>query len=355
MYKIERYDPSHLATHCQHWARHLLPIIDEYLNHGRYVDVDVKDYGTIHVGASARTLIWRFLTILSQPGKLEEYLAYNPLQQITFIRMLSKQKYPDSMIFNRLGKGTYKKFYKTHPSHIDHFNEVCHDIFITNGYDRLDSGQFIANTGLRICPYCGIETVRVTGRSKRQIDHFLPKGKYPFFAISYFNLIPSCDYCNESPNKGQKSPLTKSGDLVIMNPYVFKGERVRFHTEIAKENIFEPNNFKVILGFTEKKYLDGYNEMFDLSERYLDCNQEVSEDYRGMMEFKALHYYDEMHIDQAWLNAAYRSVLRYTDSATPDKKRLYRMRIDLFQQMLRLRKPGHFYTKRSGTTPEILE
>ena len=34
-------------------------------------------------------------------------------------------------------------------------------------------------------------------KSKKQIDHFFPKRKYPFLALCYYNLIPSCDICNE--------------------------------------------------------------------------------------------------------------------------------------------------------------
>ena len=31
-----------------------------------------------------------------------------------------------------------------------------------------------------------------------QFDHWFPKKKYPLLAISFYNLIPCCTYCNSS-------------------------------------------------------------------------------------------------------------------------------------------------------------
>ena len=59
------------------------------------------------------------------------------------------------------------------------------------------------NAGVRTCPYCNrsfMQTVRVktTGeyRSFFQLDHFLNESTYPMFAVSLYNLIPSCPSCN---------------------------------------------------------------------------------------------------------------------------------------------------------------
>jgi hypothetical protein len=47
-----------------------------------------------------------------------------------------------------------------------------------------------------------------------QLDHFLPKSKYPYLCVSLYNLIPSCSYCN----------LYKSDvvDKKLFNPYFEK-------------------------------------------------------------------------------------------------------------------------------------
>jgi len=56
------------------------------------------------------------------------------------------------------------------------------------------------------CPYCNcdsmdiIEFDRLNGEESQQalldLDHFLPQSKFPFLALSLFNLVPSCHNCN---------------------------------------------------------------------------------------------------------------------------------------------------------------
>ncbi len=60
------------------------------------------------------------------------------------------------------------------------------------------------------CPYCNdnkVSIVQNNTSSKHklyfQLDHFYSKSKNPHFAVSFFNLIPSCSICN-STEKGDK-------------------------------------------------------------------------------------------------------------------------------------------------------
>jgi len=53
------------------------------------------------------------------------------------------------------------------------------------------------------CPYCNKNyTYTVMNKSTQytrpDFDHFLPKNKYPYFALSFYNLIPSCLICNRT-------------------------------------------------------------------------------------------------------------------------------------------------------------
>lgn len=58
------------------------------------------------------------------------------------------------------------------------------------------------------CPYCGHRRVR-------QLDHFLPKSKYPSFSVTPLNLVPSCSDCNKDKLDGDGNHLT---DLPL-HPY----------------------------------------------------------------------------------------------------------------------------------------
>ncbi|MRS16969.1 hypothetical protein GJV06_18980 [Enterobacteriaceae bacterium RIT691] len=70
--------------------------------------------------------------------------------------------------------------------------------------------ELVKASGLRVCPYCNAETIRTIDGIKKHrpdIDHFLPKSKYPFFAASIFNFIPAGSACNRS-FKGSVDVLT---------------------------------------------------------------------------------------------------------------------------------------------------
>lgn len=53
---------------------------------------------------------------------------------------------------------------------------------------------------VNVCPYCNrisIVTLRTKeGSTRPQLDHWKQNAKYPYLAISLFNLIPSCGPCN---------------------------------------------------------------------------------------------------------------------------------------------------------------
>lgn len=68
---------------------------------------------------------------------------------------------------------------------------------------RLNCRQF----NLVYCPYCNINTVPVIDvdpnlhgqqlqMALHQVDHFYPQSRYPYLALSFFNLIPGCSACN---------------------------------------------------------------------------------------------------------------------------------------------------------------
>jgi len=78
-------------------------------------------------------------------------------------------------------------------------DELLENIF---RYDRF-SKRKIVHTLMQImdvstCPYCNRQYVfTITSRKARpQLDHYYPKSRYPYLALSLYNLIPSCSICN---------------------------------------------------------------------------------------------------------------------------------------------------------------
>lgn len=57
--------------------------------------------------------------------------------------------------------------------------------------------------GIDVCPYCNRNftfTVRTPAddHARPEFDHFLSKSQYPYLALSFYNLIPSCHTCNSN-------------------------------------------------------------------------------------------------------------------------------------------------------------
>lgn len=80
------------------------------------------------------------------------------------------------------------------------------------------SYTFVNDLGLKTCPYCNRNYTFIvdeeTGKLRPELDHFYPKSIYPFLAMSFYNLIPSCPTCNHT----KKDKV----NLDLINPYETK-------------------------------------------------------------------------------------------------------------------------------------
>ncbi|MEY8268394.1 hypothetical protein AALA79_18765 [Lachnospiraceae bacterium 64-25] len=110
-------------------------------------------------------------------------------------------------------------------------DKVCKEIFRYDSLNYQKSCQKESTAywlqrqlGVKVCPYCNrMYTTTLFGEDKIRpdFDHFYPKSKYPYLAVSLFNLIPSCSMCNK--RKGDKAEVIcqdKEGkNLSIIYPY----------------------------------------------------------------------------------------------------------------------------------------
>jgi hypothetical protein len=96
-------------------------------------------------------------------------------------------------------------------SSIDNDEQVkCIKKFILEKYENMYKNMrnyhgknLIKASEIYICPYCHrsyigvIEEENGTRAIQPDLDHFYPKSKYPFLAVTLSNLIPSCLFCNQ--------------------------------------------------------------------------------------------------------------------------------------------------------------
>lgn len=88
--------------------------------------------------------------------------------------------------------------------------------YMIGQYERVRKGilHLVLNSlNLNVCPYCNRQYIFGTDNNRKvaaQFDHFYSKSKYPYLALSFYNLIPCCPTCNKA----------KGEEYIEINPYV---------------------------------------------------------------------------------------------------------------------------------------
>lgn len=137
--------------------------------------------------------------------------------------------------------------------------------------------RLVDDLGLKTCPYCNrsyiYSTRRGVGKSEPkntcQLDHFIDKGKYPYFALSLFNLIPVCSSCNHS----------KLSENFIKSPFEIADvdECFKFRLDYAKADYTKQEAFQVALevrdkGFCKQEETLGLTKLY---EKHNDIGHEL--------------------------------------------------------------------------------
>ncbi len=132
--------------------------------------------------------------------------------------------------------------------------------------------ELLKDMNVSVCPYCNRQytfSVAQNNRTSRaQFDHFYPKDQFPSFAISLYNLIPSCGLCN----------LAKSNNVdKILYPYSDEmGHDVRFETKYV-------SGFRYLFGDQNAK-----NE-FDVSLQF--AKEDLETEYKDKVT-KSIEYFN---------------------------------------------------------------
>ena len=107
------------------------------------------------------------------------------------------------------------------------YKNVYH-AFVEIGYEKnIKKDKFIEAVGVKVCPYCNrtfIQNIAIGKNSvvKGELDHFLSKEDYPYFAICKYNLVPSCPFCNHGKRNQNRPNLQSPYDLTDSNGVRFR-------------------------------------------------------------------------------------------------------------------------------------
>ena len=243
MIKIQYPTQQTLDTYFDEIKIELLKKI-RYIKSQKNISIDKKKFRV--TSKIKKILVW-----LEDENNLKKLIQFKPNELASLI------------------ENVYKKFPKSHYKK-ESLNRIFYRIFVDYGYDNLDKLKFIQNINLGSCPYCNrnyIFNINKKGSIKPEIDHFYPKSIYPYLAVSYFNLIPSCPTCN---GFGAKEGKDTFYTYPISNPYELNENDFKF--SISPESIdffnveskkYDFNSFEIEL-YGNKANL----EIFKLEELY---------------------------------------------------------------------------------------
>lgn len=176
---------------------------------------------------------------------------------------------------------SHYKFRTTKPGFVKRMEGYYSEFFGTtigkldpnHPYKDLKISTWLAKElGVKTCPYCNREyTFSRSLRNGREVhpefDHFYPKSKYPYLALSLFNLVPSCHTCNH----------LKMEHEINTNPhyYSFEDKGMSFKLEDINTGgvydsekdhwVFDPDNVEIkIKNSNENVSRLGIEEIYNL-------------------------------------------------------------------------------------------
>lgn len=132
--------------------------------------------------------------------------------------------------------------------------------------------KIINHLGIKTCVYCNAQYAFSYGNGKNhfqnyEIDHWLPKSKYPYLCTSFFNLQPSCPKCNKSKsNKDDIIPFCLyTHDKSKLSPFEFYVLQVSYIQYLVTHDL---DVLRIIFSSNENGLKDNMDELFHISTQY---------------------------------------------------------------------------------------
>lgn len=122
----------------------------------------------------------------------------------------------------------------------------------------------------RVCPFCGCEGLDAPGAPQEDLDHYIPRAKYPFAAANLRNLAPMGGRCNTA-YKHTQDPLRRTDGQrrAACDPYLTTGITVSLNNSVVDENTAGPVVSKWEIEFDPlNESIETWDEIFHIKERW---------------------------------------------------------------------------------------
>lgn len=175
-----------------------------------------------------------------------------------------------------------KYFEDTSSPNLSEIKKKLRNIFYYDKYSQWDAyslAKSYSDLGrVKVCPYCNRNYINVlglqnskNGKTRMRFDHYYDKASYPYLALSFYNLIPCCTFCN-SDLKGSKNFLEKPH----IHPFEWDTEDSKFKLDIQDVTFInaEPKTYNIKLDYQknddgEKQLkIKNHKETFKIEELY---------------------------------------------------------------------------------------
>ncbi len=201
-----------------------------------------------------------------------------------------------SKIFKFKCCNDFKSFHGYYKN-LNKYSEVTYFHIIDNKKKPYNAYQLLENLKVFVCPYCNRNTiynVQSTQKRTSELDHYYPQSKYPFLALSCYNLVPSCKVCNKIK--------LDNDDKEYINPYDNRfdmNKNMKFSLEIEDSTFYHSiNGFSIQYKYDEKISDDERNRIknnlddFELKDLYQNHKDIVLE----LIQKQAI--YNESYMDE---------------------------------------------------------
>ncbi|MCK0190664.1 hypothetical protein [Arenibacter sp. F20364] len=210
--------------------------------------------------------------------QLAKYLRANIKEIISsdLNTILSAHEYEFKVLFQ-------KEYINDKPKKFSKFKIIINEIFDYESLSAKEAYSFTEALGINTCPYCNRNYITTIGNDRAKfvradIDHFLPKYKYPYLRLSFYNLIPSCVTCNRNAKGRKETSLEKN-----IHPYIegFGNDAKLIHKPKTYLDLIGKGNPEMDFIFSDNKRkvekIKGNIRVFRLKEQYSTHTKELNQ------------------------------------------------------------------------------
>ena len=189
---------------------------------------------------------------------------------------------------------------------------ICRVVFIDHGYNcketktsyKFPKNELIDDVNADVCPYCNRTFIKHVSRKKNdkdggeidveikaQLDHFYDKDKYPYLAVSRYNLVPCCPTCNGIGGK-YIDDVAKTG---IVNPFALKDAKgMKFKIDVGDSGLMAMSklekDIKILIDYPVGSAMDANVNTFNLQMLY-DCHKDYAAELYKIHLFRQTQAY----------------------------------------------------------------